>query len=182
VAATGNVRLATGDTVNWRNNGNGSDISLAKNTNDSLTYNNFVMPQVVAVVNSTGLSANVAQTTLYAVPANGTGMYRISAYIVETTAAGTSSTLPQVLIAWTDNDSSFANTSAPNAWTAINTGNTIGTVGNMATNTSAVLAPAGFVVNAKASTNILYSTSSYFSNPAAAMQYALHIKVEYLGN
>src|SRR5205823_12199857 len=74
------------------------------------TYNNIStvsngIPSEVATIDSTGLTANVGATTLYAVPASGAGMYRVSAYVVETTAGSVSSTLPNVQIVYTDSDS-----------------------------------------------------------------------------
>jgi hypothetical protein len=140
------------------------------------------VPALVAKVDLTARSADIAQATLYSVPANGAGMYRVSAYSVVTTAAGTSSTLPQILIAWTDNDTNVNNNSAPAQWSLNNTGNAVGSTFSEYNTTAAfIVPPPGFVVNAHASSNILYSTSGYASNPAAAMQFALHIKVEYLG-
>jgi hypothetical protein len=40
VAATGAFRLASGDSVTWRNNANNADIGLSKNTSDNLVFPN----------------------------------------------------------------------------------------------------------------------------------------------
>jgi hypothetical protein len=127
------------------------------------------VPAIVAKAGATGQSASIAATTLYAVPAAGAGLYRASCYVVLTTAAGTSSTMPSCAVNWTDNDSSTAEAAV--SLTSTSTANAVGT-------TSA----GPLLINVKASTNIQYSTLSYASNPAAAAQYAFHIKLEFLGN
>lgn len=38
IAAAGQFRLATGDTINWRNNANTADISLSKNSSDQFVF------------------------------------------------------------------------------------------------------------------------------------------------
>jgi hypothetical protein len=121
-----------------------------------------------AQVNLANQSANIASTTLYAVPANGAGMYRVSCYAVETTADGASSTLPNIGIGWTDSDSSVALVAG--SVTPTNTANAAGAFGQGVQ-----------IIYAKASTNITYQTSNYASGTAGAMKYAVHIKLEYLG-
>jgi hypothetical protein len=121
-----------------------------------------------AQVNLVNQSANIASTTLYAVPANGAGLYRVSCYAVETAADAASSTLPNVGIGWTDNDSGVA--LLANTVTPTNTANAPGAFGQGVQ-----------IIYAKASTNITYQTSNYASGTAAAMKYAVHIKLEYLG-
>lgn len=134
----------------------------------------LAFPYTIAEVNLSTQAANIATATLYAVPAGGAGVYRISAYEVLTQAATSSSTLPSVNIAWTDADSSAAETGTPAA-----SGGSGNTVGN--TNFPIATSPGIYVVSAKASTNIQYSTAGYASSGATPMQYALHIRLEYLG-
>jgi len=134
------------------------------------------VPVEVAKADATAQTFNIARTLLYAVPATGSGTYRASCYLVVTKAT-TSSTLPSCAITFTDNDS---NTSTSPTITATNTGNTVGTT-NSATD------PAGqnsgvLTFQAKASTNINYQTIGYASSGATPMQYAFHIKLEFLGN
>jgi hypothetical protein len=147
--------------------------TVAKITNPLVQYSGIPLvgtgiPVEVAQQNLVNQSANIASATLYAVPANGAGMYRVSCYAVETTADAASSTLPNVGIGWTDKDSSVALLA--------------GTV----TSTNTANAPGAFgqgqqVIYAKASTNITYQTSNYASGTAGAMKYAVHIALEYLG-
>lgn len=123
----------------------------------------------VVAVNTTGLTANVGATTLLTTSAN--GFYRFSCYVVETTAATTSSTLPACNVQWTDADSSF---SVPvQQVTNVNTANTVGSYGP--TN-----APPGNPLQffAKSGTTIQYSTTIYASTGATAMAYAIHARLE----
>lgn len=132
---------------------------------------------VVAKADAVAQSANIVATTLYTVPANAGGMYRFSAYIVLTQAATTSSTLAQATVLWTDIDT---NTGQNSQASSTNTANIVGTLGTAIG--SGGLAPnAPQIINAKAGTVIQYSTQGYASVGATAMQYAVHIKLEYLG-
>lgn len=125
--------------------------------------------QTVATFNAVNQIANTSGTA-YAVPASSAGRYRASCYIVLTTPAGTSSTLPQCIIGWTDADSSSVEGFTFNS--------------TATTNTLGILSPptlsASQILQVKASTNITYNILSYASSPAG-MQYALHITIEYLG-
>ncbi|MCA7953836.1 LysM peptidoglycan-binding domain-containing protein [Burkholderia seminalis] len=118
-----------------------------------------------AVANVTGLMGNQSNQQIYSVPAN--GFYCVSAYNVVTTAATTSSTLPNVQILWTDADSS----AVPNYSTTSNTGNTAGTY-----NSGQVC------IYAKGGTSINYQTSGYASSGATSMAYAVHVRVYYGAN
>ena len=57
-AASGVLRLATGDAVAWRNNANGADILLGKDTSDRLTFNGNTVQ--APIYNSTGTIQNIA--------------------------------------------------------------------------------------------------------------------------
>lgn len=137
-----------------------------------------VNPNAVAVVaraDATAQGANIGATTLYAVPASGAGTYRASCYVVITQAATTSATMPSCFVAWTDKDT---NASTGNDASKLYANNTVGT------NTAALGDPGWsgtLVIQAKASTNIQFQTASYASVGATPMQYAVHVKVEYLG-
>jgi hypothetical protein len=129
---------------------------------------------IVAKADATAQSANIATTTLYTVPANGAGMYRVSCYVVVTRAATTSSTMPACTVGWVDADTAvFANP-------YVSTTSTANAVGP----SSAWQAGGGtglMIINVAANTNIQYTTSSYASSGATPMLYAVHIKLEYLG-
>jgi hypothetical protein len=128
------------------------------------------IPVLVAKADATAQAANIAATTLYAVPASGAGMYRVSCYVALTQPATTSSTIPACYAGFTDPDTNAVST----PWiSSTSTGNTIGNT-SVGQNTSAI--------NAKASTNIQYGTTGYASSGATTMQYAIHVKLEYLGN
>lgn len=145
--------------------------AFAQVSNPGSTQGN---PGNLAAANLTAQAANIAATTIYTVPAGAGGTYRLSCYVVLTQAATTSSTLPSCNIIFTDADTSTVETMG---LTGTSAANTIGTVG---------LVSVGNLLNtgtfqAKASTNIQYSTTAYASTGATVMQYAIHVKLEFLG-
>lgn len=143
------------------------------NYNGTGTVSNGV-PAEYATIDLVLQAANIGATTLYSVPASGQGMYRISAYVVETTAGSVSSTLPNVQIVYTDPDT---NTSITIDATPILGVAGIGQTGALTSNTVGTASSGVIAINVKASTTIQYQTVNYAST-AAGMQYALHIKVE----
>jgi hypothetical protein len=126
------------------------------------------VPPILASYNTLGQSANIGATTIYAVPADGAGMYRVFAYAVVTQAATTSSTLPNLGILWTDSDTSVA-LSSSNV-TPTNAANALGAFGN-----------GDIVINAKGGTTIQFQTSNYASAGATSMQYVVRLRLEFLG-
>lgn len=113
---------------------------------------------------ATAQVANIASTPLLTTPP--TGRYRVSAYIVVTTAATTSSTLPKVTVTWNDADNGQAQTLD---LTATNTGNTLTT-----------FAEGSALLSVNVSASISFSTSGYASVGATALAYAVHITLEAL--
>jgi hypothetical protein len=117
-----------------------------------------------AIVNLTAQQANISATNLIAAPT--AGVYRISAYIIETRAGGSSSTLPAIVITWFDQDSGVAQSLTITPSSSANTTTTYEeAVAVISSNTGA----------------IQYSTTGYVSAGVPQMQYALHIRVESLG-
>jgi hypothetical protein len=116
------------------------------------------------------LSGNANGVTLWAVPANGAGVYRAQCYLIITQAATTSSTAPYCSVAYTD------------AWTgyAGNYAVLTGTYTGNAVNHAVYGTP--YVFNAAANTNIIFSTSGYASSGTTPMQYGAVVKLEYLGS
>ena len=133
------------------------------------------IPSEVATVDSTGLTAAVGTTTLYAVPATGAGQYRLCWDAKVTTAAGTSSTLGALTIVYTDPDGNAITITAG----ALQIGGTIATTVTTNSVTTAALYGIPLFLNCKASTNITYAMA-YASNAANAMAYNLHLKLEAL--
>ena len=127
----------------------------------------------VAQANATAQQSDIGLTALYAVPTGSPGMYRVSCYTVITRAASTSSTLPQCGVVWTDLDTSV---NAGFYITSSSAANSVGTPGTAAGYYGVT------TINAAASTNIVYLTNGYASSGATAMQFAIHLKLEYLGN
>jgi len=144
-------------------------------------YNNIAtvsngVPAEYATIDTTGLTANVGSTLLYAVPSTGAGLYRVTALVVETTAASVSSTLANVQIIYTDNQTS--GTITIDATPVLGVAG-VGQTGALTANTVGTTSTGVIAVNAKASTNINYQTVNYASS-TAGMTYALHIRLEAL--
>lgn len=114
-------------------------------------------------------AANIAATDFVAAAAVLDGTYRISINIIVTQAATTSSTLPSVVITWTDENNSTLQTFTLTA--ASPSGNVLTTYGQ-----------GSVVVSSKVGFAIQYATSSYASSGGTPMQYALSLRVEYLGD
>jgi len=150
-----------------------------QNSGSVLAANGF--SQIVQKFNFTSQSANMGTTTVYTVPANAAGLYRVSAYLVETqiAAGGTpSSTLPNLKTQWVDLDTGVANGTGSMTTTGI-TNNTLGVSSAEAGSGQQV---GSVTFNAKASTNITIITTGYASVGTTPMLYAVHGRVEYLGN
>lgn len=133
------------------------------------------VPYIPATVDSLAQTADIAGSILYTTPISPSfkGTYRVSAYIVVTTVAGTSSTMPTTCVTWTDADNSTVQVLN---LTASSTGNALTT-----------FAQATAVIRALHNTNITVKTGAsctggtgYASNPATTMQYAVHFKAEAL--
>jgi hypothetical protein len=122
---------------------------------------------VVARVDRTVQGANIGSTLLYTVPSSGAGTYRVSCYVSLTQAATTSSTMPSCGVSYSD---LYTNVTASPTVTTTSAANTVGTVSGATT-----------LIHAKAGTAINYSTAGYVSSGATPMQYATHVKLEYLG-
>ncbi len=146
-----------------------------KYKNIALVSNGF--PAEYAQVNNITATANIGATTLYAVPAAGAGLYRLSYYVIVNRVATTSSTLPDLQLTWTDQDNSAVQTFGPVDLPA-GTG-----AGQSGANTLTTMYQGSVVISAKASTNILYQTgvtTAYASSGATTMQYSVRLKVEAL--
>ena len=131
---------------------------------------------IVAKSLLTGQSAAIAATTLYAVPAAGEGVYRVSWTASITTAATTSSVLggsttTGLQLIYTNPTDTVVKTSNP-----VNVNNSV----NTAANTTGTSVSGTFNAYCKASTNLQYQYG-YTSVGATAMVYDLTIIVEYLG-
>jgi len=139
--------------VKHQTDGSGNVSAYVPTSVVELTANNY---------NATAQVANIAATNLVAIPV--TGRYKVSAYIIVTTAATTSSTMPSITVTWSDADSGQAQTLT---LTATSTGNTLTT-----------FAQASALLSVNAAAPLAFSTSGYASVGATAMQYAIHIVVE----
>lgn len=177
VAGAKSFQIATTNTVRFSvlSGGNIELTKLISSYNGIATVSNGV-PAEYATIDTTGLTANVGATTFYAVPASGAGMYRVSAYVVETTAGSISSTLPNVQVVYTDVDS---NTSVTLDVTPVLGVAGIGQTGALTSNTVGTVSSGVVPIYVKLSTTIQYQTVNYAST-AAGMTYAIHLKLEAL--
>ncbi|MGH8897506.1 MAG: hypothetical protein ACRDZ4_10880 [Egibacteraceae bacterium] len=137
------------------------------------------VPAEYVTVDLTSQSAAIgggaaATTVLYAVPAAGAGMYRISWYLKVTTAASVSSTLGALTVAFTDASDSVAQVFTAGGFSQLGSALT-----TTAFNTTGTALYGSLIVNAKASTNITYGVG-YTSAGGTAMVYEVHMKVEVL--
>lgn len=171
----GNSRLRNKFKLTPESGDNGTLNTKIVSYNGIPTVSNGI-PIEVATIDSTGLAANVGATTLYVVPAAGEGLYRISVYLVTTTAASVSSTMPNVQIVFTDKDS---NTSVTLDVSPILGAAGLGQSGLLTANTVGTVFSGVIPFYVKASTTIQYQTVNYAST-AAGMAYALRIKLEAL--
>ena len=129
------------------------------------------MPSQLATSNLTAQGAAIVATTLYAVPASGAGLYRVSYVATVTQAASTSCVLggsAGFQVKFTNNTDNVVKTSNP-------TTSTISAVNATGTTISGDL-----YAYCKASTNLQY-LMDYTSVGVTPMQYDLSIRVEYLG-
>lgn len=167
----GTVGIGTG-----ANGNTGGNLQLTKITKyNAVTTVSGGVPSELATVDLTTQAAAITATTLYAVPAAGAGMYRVSFVAKVTQAATTSCVLGGTngfQVTYTDNDDSVVvTTPASVTFNATST--------SLAVNTTQNQYSGSIIVNAKASTNIQYAID-YTSVGGTAMQYNLHIKLESL--
>lgn len=111
-----------------------------------------------------GQTADVALTTLGTPLSN--GRYRVSGYIIVTTVDGASSTLPSIVITWTDPDN---NTAQSFTLTATSAGNLLTTKQS-----------ADVFISAKSGVAVQFNTTGYTSGTPATMQFAIHLTIERL--
>jgi len=124
-----------------------------------------------AKIDLTSQAASISPTLLLSSATGGSYIYWCD--ITITQAATTSSTMPGCQIQWTDADSSVSHSYAT---TSTQTGNTVGIT------SSGQSAPSNAYIQIKNGTNVYYGTTGYVSSGATPMQYALHVKLTYLGN
>lgn len=113
-------------------------------------------------VDLTAQTANISSTTVVPAPVN--GLYRVAGYII-VTLVGTTSTLPSIVLTWTDQNNGQLQTLT---LTPTSTGNTLTTV-----------AENDAILSCGPATDLSFSTTGYAST-GTPMQYAVHIRVEAL--
>lgn len=122
---------------------------------------------VIALVELIGQTASIGSTLLYAVPAGGAGLYRVSAHVVST--GGTGGTI-SIGIGFNDGIAAISAT--------YNQGSAISMNGNIDSSTSA-LNSQPLLIYSPASQNINYSAT--LSAVTGSPIYQLRIRLEYMG-
>ena len=117
-------------------------------------------------VDSTSQTANISSTQLATSSPIAGNFYKITCFVIVTTAATTSSTMPSCAYTYTD-EASSTHTAIP--ITATSNANAAGT---------SSLGTAIFF--AKANTALDYATTGYASSGGTAMSYSLHLRLEQL--
>jgi hypothetical protein len=140
------------------------NVSWQKDSSGNVSANVPLGTSLIDPIDVTGQTANISSTNIVATPVNG-AIYRISVYEIVTTSAVSSSTLPSVVIGWTDADNATPQTATLTP--ASPTGNSLTTY-----------VEGDVVIHASSAAPITYSTTGYASNPSTTMQYALHIRTE----
>lgn len=140
-----------------------STFSRTTSTGGTITLNQISGAiQIAGSSDLTAQAANITSTTLVTTTAS--GLYRVHGYSAVTRAATTTSTLPSIVVAWTDADSSQAMTAV---LTPSDSGNGLTTVES-----------GSLIINAKTGTTIGFSTTGYATSGATTLQYSVHLRVE----
>lgn len=138
------------------------------------------VPPIYQVIHSSN-SAAITAANLIASPAT-SGLYRVSVYAIVTTAATTSSALGAgtnngFILAYTDPDSSVAQTATVPLWNGAGTANVPAT--GQTGNTTTTLLTGSQIISAKAAVAITYSFG-YTSVGGTAMVYEITVTAEEL--
>jgi hypothetical protein len=136
--------------------------------NDIATVSNGV-PAAYAVYDATGQTASIGATTVYAVPAGASGLYRIS-YTLKITATTATASVLNLQIRYTDADDTVVTTMPATNNNGVNQ--------IQANSTTTGMVGSCFVVNAAESSNIQLLVNH--ADSGGTMTYAVHVIVEKL--
>jgi len=205
-ALTGFIRMASVDTIDWRNNTNTADILLGKNVSDSLTYagNAFLDSignfRIEAFNSGAGASSSTfwrgdgtwaapisiaASVNLTGQGANigGTTLFTPGVngfYRIScytvVTQAATTSSTLPSCLLFSYGDADTSATETNFALTAISTCNAVGC--GPPSSSSSPVASGSYTFNAKGGVAIQYATANYASVGGTSMQYAIHLRLE----
>lgn len=118
--------------------------------------------KMAGFADATSQQANLGAITFVTSPA--VGLYRVSGMAIVRQAATTSSTLPSIVISWSD---AIAGQTMTFTLTALDSGNALTVI------------QSGFLfLNSKVAQAINYSTTGYASSGGTPMLYDVHIRIE----
>jgi hypothetical protein len=120
------------------------------------------VPAIYGTSDQTAQGGNIGATTLFTPAASGL-LYRVTG-LAMVTRAGTTSTLPSIVLAWTDADNNTAQTFA---LTPTNAGNALTTSQQ-----------GSVIINPKGTIAVSYTTTGFASTGGTSMQYAVHLRIE----
>ncbi len=142
-----------------------TNVTWQKDTSGNVSAYVTAAPELTGDnVDLTAQAANISATTIVATPTP--GLYRVAGYISVSQAASSSSTLPSIVLAWTDQDSGQLMSLT---LTPTNSGNVLTTVQEN-----------DAILSVNSSTDIQFSTTGYASSGGTTMHYSLHMRVEAL--
>jgi Glycosyl hydrolase family 10 len=125
----------------------------------------YTPPNLVATVDLTAQSADIGATTFYTAPADGFYLLMISGEVTQ--AATSSSTLQGPVVTYYDKDTNTLEYAGPGNSTA----NTVGTI---VKNT--------YPIYVKSGTILQYYVNAYASSGVTPMQFAAHIRLQWVSN
>lgn len=121
---------------------------------------------VLARVDVASRGSDVTTTAIWTDQAAGSSLYHVKGCTICTVRDGVSSTLPAIVLAWTDSESNTAVT------LTLGTGSSADAVGT--------IVQGGGMMNLKAGTSLTFTTATYASNTGARMKFVAHVVVERL--
>jgi hypothetical protein len=153
-------------------NGTSLTLTTSAGTQSSVGYSViFPAPLIdnpAATVNLTGQTANIGVSILFTPPSGAQGMYRANCYVVATSGVSSTAAIPSCQVQWQDFDT---NTGQTRTLTSATTASSVGT------NTNGV----GVFYSVGNGTNTINYTTSGYAAGTSSLNYALHIKLDYLG-
>jgi hypothetical protein len=121
---------------------------------------------VLARVDIASRGSDVSQTTIWTDQSAGSTLYHVKGMTICTVHDGASSTLPAIVLAWTDSESNAGVTA------------TLGTASGA--DAVGTIVQGGVLINLKPGTSVTFTTATYASGTGGKMKFVAHVVVERL--